>query len=140
MAERGQVDEVAKLLVAPDVVSPSLWRGGTLRLGKPAPPMPRDFYFGLPTPPRGRDRLFVHTHAVPPDAIKSWKDLLEPEYRGKIAAHDPRIAGPGLTQVGYLAFLFGDQFVKALYASQEVVLTADTRQLAEWVGRGTYPI
>src|SRR5262249_4108165 len=59
MAERGQVDDVTKLLVAPDVVSPSLWRGGTLRLVQPSPPMPQDFYCGLQTAEWVMTDLFV---------------------------------------------------------------------------------
>jgi len=39
-----------------------------------------------------------------------------------------------------VAYLFGDQFLQDLYAGQQVVLTADYRQLAEWVARGNYPV
>ena len=68
------------------------------------------------------------------------KDLLKPEYKGKIASHDPRQPGPAWSTVGYLNRLFGPDYLRELYKDQEVVLTSDARQLAEWVARGTYPI
>jgi len=84
--------------------------------------------------------LFVNTGVVKPGEVTSWKDLLKPQYKGKIAAFDPRRSGPGQTPVGYLAALFGNDFLDALYIGQQVKLTADNRQLAEWVARGDYPI
>jgi ABC-type Fe3+ transport system substrate-binding protein len=84
--------------------------------------------------------LFANTNVIKPNEIASWKDLLKPEYKGKIAAFDPRRSGPGQTPVGYLAALFGNDFVRDLYVDQQVKLTADNQQLAEWVARGEYPI
>ena len=52
--------------------------------------------------------LFANTSIVKPSEIASWKDLLKPQYKGKIAAYDPRRSGPGQTPVGYLAALFGN--------------------------------
>lgn len=40
----------------------------------------------------------------------------------------------------YLVHQFGDDFVVRLYKGQEVTLSRDHRQVAEWVARGTYPI
>jgi hypothetical protein len=71
---------------------------------------------------------------------QSWKDLLKPQYKGKIAVYDPRRSGPGQTPVGYLATLFGNDYLRELYVGQQVRLTADNRQLAEWVAHGEYPI
>ena len=84
--------------------------------------------------------LFANTSIVKPSEIASWKDLLKPQYKGKIAAYDPRRSGPGQTPVGYLAALFGNDYLRELYVGQQVRLTADNRQLAEWVARGEYPI
>src|SRR5262249_15188662 len=77
---------------------------------------------------------------VSPSSINTWKDLLRPEYKGRIASHDPRRAGSSGTTVGYLYALFGEQYLKDLYVGQEPTFATDYRQLAEWVARGTYPI
>src|SRR5262249_8506270 len=82
----------------------------------------------------------VNRDLVPPSAIRSWKDLLKPEYRGKIASHDPRRPGSGGATLAYLYALFGEEFVRDLYVGQQPNLTIDYRQLAEWVAPGAYPI
>jgi ABC-type Fe3+ transport system substrate-binding protein len=73
-------------------------------------------------------------------ALASWKDLLKPEFRGKIAAFDPLAPGPGQAIAAYLVEMFGIDFLKQLYLDQRVVYTRDSRQLAEWIARGTYAV
>jgi iron(III) transport system substrate-binding protein len=82
----------------------------------------------------------VVNRSVLKDGIGSWKDLLKPEYRGKIATFEPRSGGQGQQHAAYLLNLFGADFIKNLYVGQKVVYTGDRRQLGDWVARGTYPI
>ncbi len=140
MAERGQIDDVVPLLVDPEVVNPAVWRGGALRLTPPSDKLPKDFYCCLQTAEWVMTDLFVNSQVIPPSAITSWKDLLKPEYKGKITANDVRSPGPGRTTAGYLWALFGEQYLRDLFEGQQVMLTSDSRQQAEWVARGTYPI
>jgi ABC-type Fe3+ transport system substrate-binding protein len=102
--------------------------------------LPADFRCSLQTAEWVMTDLFANTSIVKPGEISSWKDLLKPQYKGKIAAFDPRRSGPGQTPVGYLAALFGHDYLKELFVGQQVKLTADNRQLAEWVARGEFPI
>lgn len=83
---------------------------------------------------------FFNTNILKPDEIKTWKDMLKPEYRGKIAAVDPRGPGSGQAAAAYLAHLFGNEFVKQLYIGQKVVMSRDARQAVEWTARGVYAI
>ena len=140
LGERGQVDNVAPLLVDPALFEPGVWREGSPRLLKPAPQLARDFYCGVQGSDWVMTDLFVNRELIPPGTITSWRDLLKPEYRGKIAAHDPRRPGSGGATLAYLYSLFGEQYVRDLYVGQQLTYTVDYRQLAEWVARGTYPI
>jgi ABC-type Fe3+ transport system substrate-binding protein len=72
--------------------------------------------------------------------IVAWTDLLRPEYKGKIAAYDPRSGGPGQAAAAYLVHLHGAEFLHKLYTDQQVVFTRSGSQLAEWAARGVYPI
>ena len=85
------------------------------------------------------DPLF-NTDLVKKGTVKGWKDLLRPEFKGKIAAYDPRSGGPGQGTAAYVADAFGIDFVKQLYIGQDVKYTRDGRQLVEWVARGVHPI
>jgi ABC-type Fe3+ transport system substrate-binding protein len=82
----------------------------------------------------------INTDKVDVSQIKTWQDLLKPEFKGKIAANDPRRGGPGQSAAAYLMDQFGIDFVKKLYIGQEVTYTTDSRQLVDWAARGTYPI
>jgi len=142
IAARGQIENMNGKLIDPEVVAPSAWRSGKPKLNTPGPEagLPPDFRCSFQTAEWVMTDLFVNTSIVKPGEITSWKDLLKPQYKGKIAAYDPRRSGPGQTPVGYLAALFGHDYLKNLYVDQQVKLTADNRQLAEWVARGEYPI
>jgi len=142
MSPRNQIENMNGKLIDPDVQNPAVWRGGKPKLNEagPSPNLPADFRCSLQTAEWVMTDLFANTEIVKPGEITSWKDLLKPQYKGKIAAFDPRRSGPGQTPVGYLAALFGHEYLKELFIGQQVKLTADNRQLAEWVARGEYPI
>jgi iron(III) transport system substrate-binding protein len=140
MAERGQLEDVRTIMIDPSLHNPAVWRYGEMKFMKPSPGLGRDFSCGLQTSDWVMTDLFVNRDLVPPGAIQSWRDLLKPEYKGKIASFDPRRAGPAHTTVPYLHKMLGSDYLRDLYLGQEVVLLTDNRQLAEQVGRGTYPI
>jgi ABC-type Fe3+ transport system substrate-binding protein len=140
LADRGAIDDATPLLVDPSLFTPATWRGGHMKPILPSPTEPKDFLCGLQGEEWVMTDLFVNPQLVPPDSIKSWKDLLKPEYKGKIISMDPRRPGSAQTTVAYLSTLFGEDYVRDLYIGQNVQLTADYRQLAEGVARGSYPI
>ena len=84
--------------------------------------------------------LVVNSDMIDPNEIKSWKDLLDPKYKGKIISHDPRGPGPGQGATSWLYNTKGLDFVKDLFLGQEARYTNDNRQLIEAVVRGTHPI
>jgi ABC-type Fe3+ transport system substrate-binding protein len=93
---------------------------------------------------QGANYLFSYplfnSDVIKPGTVKNWKDLLKPEFKGKIAVYDPRSGGPGQAVAAYLADVFGIDFVKQLYVGQDVKYTRDGRQLVEWVARGVNAI
>jgi ABC-type Fe3+ transport system substrate-binding protein len=142
MSPRGEIESMNGKLIDPEILQPSVWRTGGPRLNEagPSTDLPADFRCSLQTAEWVMTDLFANTSITKPGELASWKDLLKPQYKGRIAAFDPRRSGPGQTPVGYLAALFGNAFLKELFVGQQVKLTADNRQLAEWVARGEYPI
>jgi ABC-type Fe3+ transport system substrate-binding protein len=130
----GRLDPIKPKLILPEVLDVVKWRNKTLKFNDP-----EGKYF-LQTSEYLPSDLVINTSMVKPGSITSWKDLLKPEYKGKIASFDSRRAGPGLSTASYLLPKFGPGFIKALYLGQQVSYTSDPRQLAEWIARGVYPI
>ncbi|HLB28610.1 MAG TPA: extracellular solute-binding protein [Dehalococcoidia bacterium] len=84
---------------------------------------------------------FINTSLVKPEEFKSFRDLLDPKWKGKILAFDPRISGAGRSQFAfyYLHKDLGPDFVRALLR-QDITISRDYRQAAEWLAQGRFPI
>src|SRR5579862_4024050 len=100
-------DDAAKLVVDPSILNPAVWRDGAPRILKPIPGASKDFRPGLQGADWIMTDLFVNRDLLPPSSIRTWKDLLKPEYKGKIVSHDPRVGGSGGATLAYLWYLFG---------------------------------
>jgi iron(III) transport system substrate-binding protein len=81
----------------------------------------------------------VNWEFVKKSSITSIKDLLKPEFVGKIIWHDPRFNGSGNGASQTLFVNFGEDFLRAFYR-QKIVYATNRRQIADWVVRGRYPI
>jgi len=81
---------------------------------------------------------------VPAGKIKSWKDFLNPEWKGKIAMLNPGRSGAGQGWVGFWYFKesqgLGKKFVRQLFTTQNISLSNDEGQLLDSVARGRHPI
>ena len=84
--------------------------------------------------------LLVNKDVIDPGAIRTWQDMLRPEYRGRIIAHDPRSPGPGQGASAWLYNMFGIGFIKDFFLGQNAQFTASSRQVVAEVARGTKPI
>jgi iron(III) transport system substrate-binding protein len=128
------MDPIEPALILPDVKDPQHWRGGGIEYldeGKRA----------IVMTPFQRGTLFVNPTMVDPASFKSYKDLLDPRWKGQIVSDDPRNPGPGNAM--FLLFLLhpelGPDFIRAL-ARQELTLLRDYVQQVDLVARGRYPI
>jgi len=82
--------------------------------------------------------LAYNTQMVDPKQLKSYMDLLDPKYEGKIVMEDPRGRGAGSARWLFYVQSMGPEFVKKL--AKQLVLTKDVRQGAEWIASGKYPM
>ena len=87
------------------------------------------------------NQLWVNTDMVNPDEFKSIDALLDPKWKGKILGGDVRTKGSAFLPITALRVSTGrDDFIEKFYKGQEVPLLTDTRELAEMMVRGRYPI
>jgi ABC-type Fe3+ transport system substrate-binding protein len=84
--------------------------------------------------------ILVNTRLVKPeDEPKSWSDLNDPKWKGRILSDDMRPLGSGNTMFAILQNKMGAAFNEQL-AAQKPVFSRDMRNDARRVARGEYPI
>jgi ABC-type Fe3+ transport system substrate-binding protein len=124
---------VKPILLKPDVADQSKWaEGKILWADKPQQFMPM-------TSEWVHIDLMVNSDIVKPDSITSWKDLLKPEYKGKIVAQQYAVGAGGATARALLEN-FGPDFVKSLYKDQGTLVTRDARQVVQEMASGGHPV
>ncbi len=125
----GMVEPLDKVLILPDVIKPDVWWGGGLRwIDKEHTTLA---FMAYPSVPLG-----INTEIVKAGEIKSYKDLLDTKWKGKIAMFDPTITGMGAKIFGVMGekVLGMDYWYQLI--KQEPLITRDHRQMTEWLARG----
>jgi ABC-type Fe3+ transport system substrate-binding protein len=126
-------DEKARLML-PGVTDPKNWSGGALKW------VDNTQQYMLQTHAYVTSVPIYDGNAVKLGELTSWKDLLNPKFKGKIVVYDPRSGGPGVQVAGYVGSQMGMDFLKSLYIGQDVVYSLNSRQMAEWIARGVYTV
>ena len=84
--------------------------------------------------------ILINTRMVKDDDVpKSWSDLNDPKWRGKILSDDMRPLGSGNAMFSILEKTMGSEFNEKL-AEQKPSFSRDMRNDARRVARGEYPI
>lgn len=126
---------VDKLLVDPKVTDQSLWYKGKHHYTDPK----GRYIFTWGASPSYA--ITVNTKLVNVNEIKSYWDIINPKYKGKIVARSPARRGNGATTVPmYLNDKIGPKWFKRWANEMAVTLVRDARQGAEWVAQGRYAI
>ena len=128
------LDPLKPALLLPEVVDPAVWPMGGPWFRDPGGDTILQIFNNIS--PMG----YVNTSLAPLDQLKTADDLLDPKFKGKIAAYSPAVNGAGLVAGSVLYVSKGEDFVQRLYKGQEVALTRDYQQLGDWVAHGSYPI
>ena len=83
-----------------------------------------------------------NTKLVDPKDFKSYWDLLNPKWKGKIIARDVRVPGPGSGnhRLFYYHPEIGPSFIRKLFGEMDVTLFRDYRQGPDWLAVGKYAI
>lgn len=128
----GVFDLAETYLLLPEVKGPEVWLGGKF------PWFDRDQTM-IPFFARLDTYLSINTDLVKQGEVTSYKDLLEPKWKGKIILRNPTIIGPGSGWFRENGRALGLEYMKAL-VKQEPQIVGDDRTAVEWLARGKYSI
>jgi iron(III) transport system substrate-binding protein len=129
------LDPIPPLLVLPEVTDTSKWWQGKHHYVDPE----NQYLLNI----NGETRIVVgyNTKLVNPAEIKSYWDLLNPKWKGKIVAYDPNLGGSG----DAMRFFFhhrglGRDFIKRILTETDIVISSDTRQMGDWLAGGKFAL
>lgn len=132
----GAADPLEPVLILPEILDQNAWFGGKLPWGDEDH---RAFYWGgYPDP-----SVAINTSMVQPGEIKSYYDLLEPKWRGKIVLNDPMV-GSGSAFYSFTAMLYNkivDQnFFNSLVNNQQATMVRDQQLQIIWLAQAKFPV
>ena len=124
-----------ELLVDPDVTDASKWFQGKHHYTDPE----GRYIFTWGASPTYN--VAYNTKLVDPNEIKSYADLLNPKWKGKIVSWSPAVEGTGASSVPmFMNPKIGEEWFRRWATEMNVTIVTDARQGAEWVAIGRFPI
>jgi iron(III) transport system substrate-binding protein len=132
----GVWDPIRPLIVQPEVKDDAGWEGGFERGFSVVKDAALTYGF---LALRGGG-VTINTDLVKEDQVRAFTDLLDPKWRGKLLLPDVRVMGDTFWPMTAVRLSLGDDIIKRLFVDQEPVLSRDTRQVAEFMVRGRFPI
>jgi iron(III) transport system substrate-binding protein len=82
-----------------------------------------------------------NTKLSKPDGLKSHVDLLNPKWKGKMVAYDPRARGHiQNVRAIYYSPKLGGEFFRRFFSEMDVALSRDQRMMIDWVAQGKYQL
>jgi hypothetical protein len=125
------LDPLRPALLLPEVLEPGNWKTGKIWFIDP------EGRYVLRLLNYVTEMFFINTQHVKPGEIRSIRDLLNPNWRGKIVAYDPTVAGSGSNDAILMYRQFGEDFVKRLYIDQKPVISRYLSLIKDFLSRGT---
>jgi iron(III) transport system substrate-binding protein len=121
-------------LILPEVIDGSKWKKGSLWFADP------EQRYILRLSNTVQPSFYINTDGVKPGDFHSGRDLLDPKWKGKIAAQDPTTLGSGATTAARIYAAFGEADLRTFYTDRKPAISRDARELTDWLLHGTYPI
>jgi len=132
--KNGWLDPLKPSLLLPDTADNAKWKPGSPWFREPTKNTVMQIFNTV------QPFLTLNTQIVPAKDIPNADALLDPKWKGKICAYDPSVNGAGVAIASAAYTAKGADYVTKLYKGQNVVLTRDYSQIADWIAHGSYPI
>lgn len=130
LAAEGLLEPFEPYLVLPEVKDPKNWFGGHIWVDNVTT---KRFIYAFQA--YVTDPGYYNTEQVKPGEIRSYDDLLNPKWKGRLGIHEPRSQGAGQAVWIYMWTVKGEGYLKKL-AEQDLIVATDYRQLGEMLVKG----
>src|SRR6266550_5066122 len=130
MVAAGAADDFQSYMILPEVKDPKNWWGGHIwedNVGGK-----RQVYAFLCYT---SETLWFNGSQVEPSEIRSFDDLLNPKWKGRIGFLDPRNPGSGQNTWSFLWKVKGEDYLAKL-AQQALLISQNLRQIADALAKG----
>ncbi len=86
--------------------------------------------------------VVYNTEVVKPEQLRSYWNLLDPKFKGKIVSMDPTVAGPGSQTLVfyYHSPELGPEFLRRLFGEMDVKVIREDERLIDWVAQKQYTL
>ena len=122
------LEPVEPLLLLPEVKDPKRWFGAHIWLDNA-----KRFIYAFQV--YQSENIWHNPTLMKAEDVRSYDDLLNPKWKGKIGLLDPRSPGAGTATWAFFLKIKGEEYLKKL-AAQEMFLSRDQRQLADSLAKG----
>ena len=130
MVSAGAADDFPSYMVLPEVRDSKHWWGG--HIWEDNVSTKRHIYAFLCYT---SETWWHNTSQVEPNEARSYDDLLNPKWKGRIGLLDPRNPGSGQNTWSFLWKIKGEEFLAKL-AQQDLLVSQNLRQLADSLAKG----
>ena len=134
LAAAGALDPLEPYMVLPEVLDPSKWFEGRHYFAD------KEGKYLLKYASNPGVDVSYNTNLVNPDSIKSYWDILDAKWKGKIVAYDPRARGSRLFSYFYYNPELGPGYLKRLFSEMDLTASRDRRQMTDWLAAGKFAI
>ncbi len=129
-------DTIRPALILPEVLDESKWFDGKHQY------LDREGRFIFLFEGTALSYIHYNTQLVKREEITSYWDLLNPKWKGKILSFDPMV--PGLVGHG-IRFMYyqpdlGPKYLARLFGEMDITISRDSRQMANWLAVGKFPL
>src|SRR5713226_5456794 len=130
------VDAIKPTLILPEVRDQSKWWRGKHHYIDP------EGQYLLIFDGESRVDICYNSTQLDPNEIKSYWDLVNPKWKGKMATMDPTIGGPVGTTLRFMYYspLLGQNFLRRLLGEMDLTPSRDSRQIADWLSSGKFAV
>jgi len=128
------LDPIKPILLLPDVLDETKWWRGAHKYVDP-----ENKHIFVYIGNAGGVEINYNSKMVNPREFSSYWDLVQPRWKGKIVATDPRVRGmDNPVLFFYYHAKLGPEFIKKLYGDMEVSIARDYRQPVDWLAAGKF--